>query len=113
LSIYLILASLGPGVHLASTRSRKIIFLGSEVQPVHRADNIAAICGQLSGQCGILNISLPYRPPKPVTGIAFTELHMSRKQIIDFTIQIACWCQLFLYWNKVAQAKVTHDWIQN
>jgi hypothetical protein len=25
---------------------------------------------QLSGQCGILNISQPYRPPKPVMGIA-------------------------------------------
>jgi hypothetical protein len=26
---------------------------------------------QLSKQCGILNISQPYRPPWPVTGIAF------------------------------------------
>jgi hypothetical protein len=27
-----------------STRSRKLMFLGSEVWPVHRADNLAAIC---------------------------------------------------------------------
>jgi hypothetical protein len=44
------------------------MFLGSKVRPVRGADNLTAI-SELSRQCGILNISQPYRPPRPVTGI--------------------------------------------
>jgi hypothetical protein len=49
-SIYLILsAALGPEVYTQpltemSTRSRKIMFLGSKERPVRRADNLTAIC---------------------------------------------------------------------
>jgi hypothetical protein len=48
--IYLILpAALGPGVYSASNRNeyqkhKIIMFLGSKVRPVHRADNLTAIC---------------------------------------------------------------------
>jgi hypothetical protein len=72
--IYQILpAALGRGVYSASnrksTRSRKM-FLGSRALPVSRADNLPAIWEPIVHQCGILNISQPYRPLRPVTRIA-------------------------------------------
>jgi hypothetical protein len=74
-SIYLILpVTLGPAftqpLTEMSTRSRNIMFLGSKARPVRRADNLTAICEPIAWQCGILNISQPYRSPRPVTGIA-------------------------------------------
>jgi hypothetical protein len=44
---------------------------GGKGQLARKADNLTAIC-ELSRKCGILNISQPYGPPQPVTGVAFT-----------------------------------------
>jgi hypothetical protein len=44
------------------------MFLESKVQRVRRADNLTATCELIVYEYGILNISQPYRPPRPVTG---------------------------------------------
>jgi hypothetical protein len=56
-----------------SAEKSKIIFLGSKVRLVCTTDNLTAFVSLLSRQYGILNISQPYRPPRPVTGV--TLLH--------------------------------------
>jgi hypothetical protein len=55
------------------TRKRKKI-LGSRARPELKADNFNAICEPIVYTfCRILNILQPYRPPRSVTGIAFTS----------------------------------------
>jgi hypothetical protein len=43
------------------------MFLGSQLRPVRRAGNLTTICEPI---VQILNISQPYRPTRPITGIA-------------------------------------------
>jgi hypothetical protein len=56
------------------TKSINVLFLGSRARPVHGLITSPPSVGRLSRQCGILNISHPYRLPRPVTGTAFSLL---------------------------------------
>jgi hypothetical protein len=77
------------------------MFLGSEVRRVRRADNLTTSVSRLSRQCGILNISQPYRPPRHVTGIAllyfiYYGIVRSRTQTMEFSFFIHSFgCNLF------------------
>jgi hypothetical protein len=46
------------------------MFLGSKVRLVRGTDNLIAMCEPIVQRCGILNISQPYRPLRPVMGLA-------------------------------------------
>jgi hypothetical protein len=69
--IYLILpAALSPGVYSAWHNEYHKIFLRGKRDRRARLTTLPSSVSRLSRQCGILDISHPYRPPRFVTGIA-------------------------------------------
>jgi hypothetical protein len=53
----------------ARTRPSTIMFQRGQCRRRIRLTTSPPLVGRLSGQCGIRNISEPYRPPRPVMGI--------------------------------------------
>jgi hypothetical protein len=88
-SIYLILpAALGPRVHSASNRNdyqkQKKMFLEIKVGPCVGLTTLPPAVSRLSRQCGILNTSQAYRPPRPVTGIALLYISDNELSKLNF-----------------------------
>jgi hypothetical protein len=55
------------------------MFLASRTRPVRRAYNLSPSMRRVSRQCVILNISQPFRPPRPVIICPSTQEHMFTK----------------------------------
>jgi hypothetical protein len=66
-------------------------FLGGKGGPARKAHNLTASVSQLSRKCGSLNISQPYGPSRPVTGIALplpVSLHVIMYPHYFLSIQV-------------------------
>jgi hypothetical protein len=86
-----------------SIRNIKIIwFLGVKCRRCVWLTTLPPSMSRLSRQCGILNISQSYRPPRRVTGIASLEPQNSVESNVT-----AFWLALFYLIRKVSHSTVS------
>jgi hypothetical protein len=81
------------------------MFLGSRTRPVHKADNLSAIC-EVTGQCEILNISQTYKPPRPVTGICLRFYFYAQREKEAFITNWQHWTSTFVILSAADNWKV-------
>jgi hypothetical protein len=118
-SIYLILpAGLGSGVYSASNRNE----YQKQKNNVERVrcvglTTLPPSVSRLSIQCGIFNISQPYRPPRPVTGIVLLRIEhgciqfqtlqfISRPSLLKdlnifLDVHVSCSVEKNIYWQRI------------
>jgi predicted amino acid-binding ACT domain protein len=68
---------------------------------MHRADNLAAICEPIVQQCGIHNISQPYRPSRYITVIVFVTSKRRSQWRNSLRFELSSPAQVLRLWVQI------------